>query len=71
MQTRPFFYAYYMQIKLRQLLLVIGFGLALLHAYFPLSTNQQLGVLFVTLFTLGIPHGALDFYIDQRIFLYL
>ena len=56
-----------MQIKLRQLLLVIGFGLALLHAYFPLSTNQQLGVLFVTLFTLGIPHGALDFYIDQRI----
>jgi len=56
-----------MQIKLRQLLLVIGFGLALLHAYFPLSTNQQLGVLFVTLFTLGIPHGALDFYIDQNI----
>ena len=56
-----------MQIKLRQLLLVIGFGLALLHAYFPLSTNQQLGVLFVTLFTLGIPHGALDFYIDQSI----
>jgi hypothetical protein len=54
-----------MQIKLRQILLVIGFGLALLHAYFPLSTNQQLGVLFITLFTLGIPHGALDFYIDQ------
>jgi Brp/Blh family beta-carotene 15,15'-monooxygenase len=56
-----------MQIKLRQILLVIGFGLALLHAYFPLSTNQQLGVLFITLFTLGIPHGALDFYIDQKI----
>ena len=56
-----------MQIKLRQLLLIIGFGIALLHAYFPLSTSQQLGVLFVTLFTLGIPHGALDFYIDQKI----
>lgn len=56
-----------MQIKLRQLLLVIGFCMALLHAYFPISTNQQLVVLFVTLFTLGIPHGALDFYIDQKL----
>ncbi len=41
--------------------------MALLHAYFPISTNQQLVVLFVTLFTLGIPHGALDFYIDQKL----
>jgi Brp/Blh family beta-carotene 15,15'-monooxygenase len=56
-----------MQIKLRQLLLIIGFCMALLHAYFPISTNQQLVVLFVTLFTLGIPHGALDFYIDQKL----
>lgn len=56
-----------MQIQLRQLLLLIGFLLALLHAYFPLSTNHQLVVLFVTLFTLGIPHGALDFYIDKKI----
>lgn len=56
-----------MQIKLRQLLMVIGFCMALLHAYFPISTNQQLVVLFVTLLTLGIPHGALDFYIDQKL----
>lgn len=41
--------------------------MTLLHAYFPISTNQQLVVLFVTLFTLGIPHGALDFYIDQKL----
>lgn len=56
-----------MQIQLRQLLLLTGFLLALIHAYFPLSTNQQLIVLFITLFTLGIPHGALDFYIDKKI----
>jgi Brp/Blh family beta-carotene 15,15'-monooxygenase len=56
-----------MQIKLRQTLLFIGFCLAFLHAYFPISTSQQLVVLFVTLFTLGIPHGALDFYIDQKL----
>lgn len=56
-----------MQIQLRQLLLLIGFLLALLHAWFPMTTNHQLVVLFVTLFTLGIPHGALDFYIDKKI----
>ena len=56
-----------MQIQLRQLLILIGFLLAGLHAWFPMTTNHQLVVLFVTLFTLGIPHGALDFYIDKKI----
>ncbi len=56
-----------MQIQLRQVLLLIGFLLALLHAWFPISSSHQLVVLFVTLFTLGIPHGALDFYIDKKV----
>ncbi len=56
-----------MQIQLRQVLLLIGFFLALLHAWFPISSSHQLVVLFVTLFTLGIPHGALDFYIDKKV----
>lgn len=56
-----------MQIQLRQLLLLVGFLLALLHAWFPISPSNQLVVLFVTLFTLGIPHGALDFYIDKKV----
>lgn len=56
-----------MQIQLRQLLLLVGFLLALLHAWFPISPSNQLIVLFVTLFTLGIPHGALDFYIDKKV----
>jgi Brp/Blh family beta-carotene 15,15'-monooxygenase len=58
---------HFMQIRLRQILLLIGFAIALLHAYYPLSTNFQLTVLFITLFVLGIPHGALDFYIDKKI----
>lgn len=57
----------FMQIKLRQALILVGFIMALIHAYFPLTLNQQLVVLFITLFVLGIPHGALDFYIDQKI----
>ncbi len=57
----------FMQIKLRQILILIGFIMALIHAYFPITLNQQLVVLFITLFVLGIPHGALDFYIDQKI----
>lgn len=57
----------FMQIRLRQILLLIGFFMALIHAYFPLTLNHQLTVLFSTLFVLGIPHGALDFYIDQKI----
>lgn len=57
----------FMQIRLRQVLMLIGFAMALMHAFFPLSMNQQLIVLFATLFTLGIPHGALDFYIDKKI----
>ncbi len=57
----------FMQIRLRQILILIGFLLALIHAYFPLNNQQQLVVLFITLFVLGIPHGALDFYIDQKI----
>lgn len=56
-----------MQIRLRQYLILIGFLLALFYAWFPISTNQQLIVLFTTLFVLGIPHGALDFYIDKKI----
>lgn len=56
-----------MQIQLRQILLLVGFLLALLHTWFPISPSNQLVVLFVTLFTLGIPHGALDFYIDKKI----
>jgi len=56
-----------MQIQLRQVLLLIGFLLALLHTWFPISSSHQLVVLFVTLFTLGIPHGALDFYIDKKV----
>lgn len=57
----------FMQIRLRQILILIGFAMALMQAYFPLSTNNQLVVLFITLFVLGMPHGALDFYIDQKI----
>jgi Brp/Blh family beta-carotene 15,15'-monooxygenase len=57
----------FMQIRLRQVLILIGFIIALIHVYFPINIQQQLVVLFITLFVLGIPHGALDFYIDQKI----
>ncbi len=57
----------FMHIRLRQVLILIGFIIALIHVYFPINIQQQLVVLFITLFVLGIPHGALDFYIDQKI----
>lgn len=56
-----------MQIRLRQYLLLVGLLLVLIHTYYPISFNYQLGLLFFTLFTLGIPHGALDFFIDQKL----
>lgn len=55
-----------MQLRLRVLLLLIGFILIGIHYLYPISFNAQVNLLLVILFALGIPHGALDFFIDKK-----
>ncbi len=55
-----------MQLRLRILLLLIGFILIGIHHFYPINFNTQVNLLLVILFTLGIPHGALDFFSDKK-----
>lgn len=40
-------------------------ALLMLQTFFPLSVEWQLGILFVLVFSLGIPHGGLDLLLDR------
>lgn len=62
-----FFYTYYMQLRLRVLLLMVGFLLIGINQLQPINFSNQVNLLLVVLFILGIPHGALDFFIDKKI----
>jgi len=53
-----------MQLVLRLLLLLAGVILCLLGQFFPLPEKSQLIVMVITFLLLGIPHGALDVYIE-------
>lgn len=56
-----------MQLRLRIILLLIGFLLIGVNYFYPINLSNQVTFLFIILFTLGIPHGALDFFIDKKI----
>ncbi|MCE2845072.1 MAG: Brp/Blh family beta-carotene 15,15'-dioxygenase [Sediminibacterium sp.] len=56
-----------MQLRLRIILLLIGGLLILINHLYPINFNNQVTLLLIVLFVLGIPHGALDFFIDKKI----
>jgi Brp/Blh family beta-carotene 15,15'-monooxygenase len=57
----PFFT---MQLSLRLLLLVAGILFCLVGHWLPLQEKSQLFLMVITFILLGIPHGALDVYIE-------
>jgi hypothetical protein len=54
-----------MQIKLRLYLILFAFILFLIDSAFALNNSTQISFLIVVLILFGVPHGALDLYIDQ------
>jgi Brp/Blh family beta-carotene 15,15'-monooxygenase len=56
-----------MQIKLRLYLILFAFLLFLIDAIFVLSNSTQISFLIFVLILFGVPHGALDLYIDQHL----
>jgi Brp/Blh family beta-carotene 15,15'-monooxygenase len=56
-----------MQLRLRIILLLIGGLLIVINHLYPINFNNQVTLLLIVLFVLGIPHGALDFFIDKKI----
>lgn len=55
-----------MQIKLRILLLIIGLLLTALSNFFPVQDSNQFKLLIFTMILFGVPHGALDLYIEGK-----
>ncbi len=55
-----------MQIKLRVYLLLFAFLLFLLDLILKLNITTQISFLVMVLIIFGVPHGALDLYIDQH-----
>jgi Brp/Blh family beta-carotene 15,15'-monooxygenase len=55
-----------MQLRLRIILLLVGFILIGIHQLYPINLSNQVVILLSVLFVLGIPHGALDFFIDKK-----
>jgi len=53
-----------MQLTLRIFLLIAGIALCLLEQIFPMQEKSQLVLMVLTFVLLGIPHGALDVYIE-------
>ena len=53
-----------MQLTLRLFLLIAGIALCLLEQIFPMQEKSQLVLMVITFVLLGIPHGALDVYIE-------
>jgi len=56
-----------MQIKLRLYLLLFAFFLFLIDFVFVLNNSTQISFLIAVLILFGVPHGALDLYIDQHL----
>ena len=56
-----------MQIKLRLYLILFAFFLFLLDWVFVLTNSTQISFLILVLILFGVPHGALDLYIDQHL----
>jgi Brp/Blh family beta-carotene 15,15'-monooxygenase len=56
-----------MQIKLRLYLILFAFFLFLLDWVFVLTNSTQISFLIIVLILFGVPHGALDLYIDQHL----
>jgi Brp/Blh family beta-carotene 15,15'-monooxygenase len=56
-----------MQIKLRLYLISFAFFLFLIDSIFVLNNNTQVSFLILVLILFGVPHGALDLYIDQHL----
>ena len=56
-----------MQIKLRSYLILFAFFLYLLELLLKPGGNTQISFLIVVLILFGVPHGALDLYIDQHL----
>ncbi len=56
-----------MQIKLRLSLLVFACLLFLIESIFNLNTTTQISFLILILIIFGIPHGALDLYINEHL----
>lgn len=55
-----------MQIRLRSILLALGMLLIGVHLLVPISSDVQIAVMLLFLLAFGIPHGALDYYVDRR-----
>lgn len=56
----------FMSVQLRKYILVLGILLILFEKVIGFPYEIQVKILFVILFFFGIPHGALDFFVDQR-----
>jgi Brp/Blh family beta-carotene 15,15'-monooxygenase len=56
-----------MQIKLRLYLILFAFLLFLIDTVFTLNNSTQISFLIAVLILFGVPHGALDLYIDQHL----
>ncbi len=56
-----------MQIKLRLYLILLAFFLFLIDSVFVLNNSTQISFLIIVLILFGVPHGALDLYIDQHL----
>lgn len=56
-----------MQIKLRLYLILFAFFLFLIDWVFVLTNSTQISFLILVLILFGVPHGALDLYIDQHL----
>lgn len=56
-----------MQIKLRIYLLLVALLCFLFNLMFHLNINTQISFLILVLIIFGVPHGALDLYIDQHL----
>ena len=56
-----------MQIKLRLFLILFAFFLFLIDWIFVLTNSTQISFLILVLILFGVPHGALDLYIDQHL----
>lgn len=62
-QFAPFLY---MQLKLRFILLLLGLLLTTLSSYFIVADADQFKWLICTMILFGVPHGALDLYIEGK-----
>ncbi len=56
-----------MQIKLRSYLMLFAFFLYLIELLFAPGASTQISFLILVLILFGVPHGALDLYIDQHL----